>query len=137
MKTKKEVDDLSYKIIGCAIEVHRHLGPGLLESVYEKCLMQELTLNNIKYRSQVKTDIHYKGIDLNTDLRLDLLVEDTIVVELKAVEVMNPLFTAQLLSYMQILQKPKGILINFNCVNVFNDGQKTLVNEHYAVLEKE
>jgi len=135
--TKKEIDALSYKIIGCAIEVHRHLGPGLLESVYEKCMMQELALNNIKFRSQVKTDIVYKGIELNTELRLDLLVEDAIVLELKSVEIMHPLFTAQILSYMQILQKPKGILINFNCENIFKEGQKTLVNNHYAMLVDE
>lgn len=135
--TRKEIDALSYKIIGCAIEVHRHLGPGLLESVYEKCMMQELAINNIKYRSQVKTDISYKGIELNTELRLDLLVEDAIVLELKSVEVMHPLFTAQILSYMNILQKPKGILINFNCENIYKEGQKTLVNNHYAMLDAE
>jgi GxxExxY protein len=97
--------------------------------------MQELAINSINFKTQVKTDIHYKGIELNTELRLDLLVENTIVLELKAVEVMHPLFTAQLLSYMNILQKPKGILINFNCENIFKVGQKTLVNNHYAMLE--
>lgn len=133
--TKKEIDDLTYKIIGCAIEVHKQLGPGLLESVYEKCLIQELLSQNLKVISQVNIPLHYKGVDIDCELRLDVLVEDTIVVELKAVEVLLPVFSAQLLTYLKLLEKPKGILINFNCTNIFKEGQKTFVNEYYALLD--
>jgi GxxExxY protein len=89
MLTRKFIDDLSYKIIGCAIEVHRILGPGLLESIYEKCLIQELTLQKLSVRSQLKVPVNYKGINLQADLRLDLLVEELIVVEIKAVEALT------------------------------------------------
>lgn len=133
--TKKEIDDLTYKIIGCAIEVHKQLGPGLLESVYEKCLIQELLSQNLKVKSQVNIPLHYKGVDIDCELRLDVLVEDIIVVELKAVEVLLPVFSAQLLTYLKLLEKPKGILINFNCTNIFKEGQKTFVNEYYALLD--
>ena len=133
--TKKEIDDLTYKIIGCAIEVHKQLGPGLLESVYEKCFIQELLSQNFKVQSQINIPLHYKGADIDCELRLDVLVEDTIVVELKSVEVLLPVFSAQLLTYLKLLEKPKGILINFNCTNIFKEGQKTFVNEYYAQLD--
>ena len=115
--TKKEVDDLTYKIIGCVIEVHKELGPGLLESVYEKCFIQELLYRNLNVKSQVLVPLHYKGIDIDCELRLDVLVNDLIVIEIKAVDVMLPIFSAQLLTYLRLLEKPKGILINFNCSN--------------------
>ena len=133
--TKKEIDNLTYKIIGCAIEVHKQLGPGLLESVYEKCFIQELLSQNFKVQSQINIPLHYKGADIDCELRLDVLVEDTIVVELKAVEVLLPVFSAQLLTYLKLLEKPKGILVNFNCTNIFKEGQKTFVNEYYAQLD--
>lgn len=133
--TKREVDDLTYKIIGCAIEVHKQLGPGLLESVYEKCFIQELLSQNLHVKSQIRIPLHYKGVDIDCDLRFDVLVEDTIVVELKAVDILLPVFSAQILTYLKLLEKPKGILINFNCTNIFKEGQKTFVNEFYALLE--
>ncbi|HQI69316.1 MAG TPA: GxxExxY protein [Bacteroidales bacterium] len=135
--TKKAIDELTYKIIGCAIEVHKELGPGLLESVYEKCLIQELMFQNLKVKSQLAVPLHYKGIDIACELRLDVLVEDCIVVELKAVDFLLPVFSAQLLTYLKLLEKPKGILINFNCTNIFKEGQKTFVNEIYANLNDE
>jgi len=134
LSTKKEVDALSYKIIGCAIEVHKNLGPGLLESVYEKCLIQELKLNGMKVDFQQRVPIEYKGVSLQADLRYDLLVEDIIVVELKAIENILPIHEAVLLSYLKLLEKPKGIIINFHCTNIFHQGQKTLVNEYYQML---
>jgi len=134
MITKKLLDELSYKIIGCAIEVHKQLGPGLLESVYQKCFLHELCLRNLKFINQIVTPINYKGITLDADLRLDVLIEDFIIVELKSMEGILPVHEAQLLTYMKLLQKPKGILINFNCINIFKEGQKTLVNEYYAHL---
>jgi GxxExxY protein len=134
MITKFFLDELTYKIVGCAIEVHKQLGPGLLESVYQKCFVHELYLRNLKFISQIMTPINYKGVILDADLRLDVLIEDFIIAELKAVEGILPVHEAQLLTYMKLLQKPKGILINFNCTNIFKDGQKTLVNQFYAAL---
>jgi GxxExxY protein len=135
--TKKYLNELTYKVIGCAIEVHKHLGPGLLESVYEKCFLRELDLRGISYKCQLWVPLEYKGIQLDTELRLDVLVEDILCVELKAQEGILPIHDAVLLSYMQMLQKPKGILINFHCVNIFKEGQKTLVNNLFSLLPDE
>ena len=135
--TKKYLNELTYKVIGSAIEVHKHLGPGLLESVYEKCFLRELALRGIGYRNQIWVPVQYKGVELDTELRLDVLVEEILCVELKAQEGLLPIHDAVLLSYMQMLQKPKGILINFHCVNIFKDGQKTLVNRLFSELSEE
>jgi GxxExxY protein len=135
--TKKYLNELTYKVIGCAIEVHKHLGPGLLESVYEKCFLRELDLRGIVNKSQIWVPLKYKGLSLDTELRLDVLVEDILCVELKAQEGLLPIHDAVVLSYMQMLQKPKGILINFHCVNIFKDGQKTLVNNLFSLLPEE
>ena len=116
--TKKYINQLSYKIVGCAIEVHKHLGPGLLESVYEKCFIEELKSAGLQVDSQVRVPLIYKGKDIHQNLILDLLVEDLIVVENKSVETMIPLFQAQLLTYLKLTEKPKGLLINFNCENI-------------------
>jgi GxxExxY protein len=89
--TQKYLNELTYKVIGCAIEVHRHLGPGLLESVYEKCFSKELELQGVAYRNQVSVPLEYKGIELDAELRLDVLVEDLLCVELKAQEGLLPL----------------------------------------------
>ena len=132
--TKSYLNDLSYKIVGCAIEVHKHLGPGLLESIYHECLRQEFFLRGINYKSQLFVPIDYKGIALNADYRLDFLVEDEIVVELKAMEGILPVHEAQLLTYMKLLQKGKGILINFNCANIVKEGTKQMVNEYFSKL---
>jgi GxxExxY protein len=135
--SKKYLNDLTYKVIGCAIEVHKQLGPGLLESVYEKCFLKELSLKGISFKNQLWVPIHYKGLELDAELRLDVLVEDILCVELKSQEGLLPIHDAILLSYMRMLQKPKGLLINFNCVNIFKEGQKTLVNELYISLPEE
>lgn len=135
--TKKYLNELTYKIIGCAIEVHKHLGPGLLESVYEKCFLKELSIKGIAFRNQVWVPLNYKGLELDTELRLDVLVEEILCVELKAQEGLLPIHDAVLLSYMQMLQKPKGILINFHCLNIFKEGQKTLVNNLFSILPEE
>lgn len=135
--TKKYLNELTYKVIGCAIEVHKHIGPGLLESIYEKCFLRELALRGIEFKSQIWVPLEYKGLELDTELRLDVLVEDILCVELKAQEGLLPIHDAVLLSYMQMLQKPKGILINFYCVNIFKEGQKTLVNNLFSLLPEE
>jgi GxxExxY protein len=135
--TQKYLDELTYKIIGCAIEVHRILGPGLMESVYEKCFLHELTLRGMNYQSQQKVPVNYKDMYLDADLRYDVLVEGIIVTELKSSEDISPVYEAVVLTYMRLLSKPKGIIINFNCTNIFKEGQKTLVNDLYAALPKE
>ncbi len=135
--TKKYLTELTYQIIGCAIEVHKHLGPGLLESVYEKCFLRELTLRGIAFKNQLWVPVRYKGLELDTELRLDVLVEDILCVELKAQEGLLPIHDAILLSYMQMLEKPKGILINFHSINIFKEGQKTLVNSLFSQLPDE
>ncbi|HRI25007.1 MAG TPA: GxxExxY protein [Ferruginibacter sp.] len=138
MKVSKQyLDRLTYKVIGCAIEVHKHLGPGLLESVYEKCFLKELMLRGISFKNQVWVPIEYKGLKLDVELRLDVLIEDILCVELKAIEGLLPIHDTVLLSYMQMLQKPKGILINFHCTNLFKQGQKTLVNNLFESLSVE
>ncbi len=135
MKTSKtEINHLIYQIVGCAIEVHRHLGPGLLEKVYEKCLKYELESKGLKVMQQQAIPFEYKGVMIDADLRYDLLIEDSIVVEIKAVEIMHPIFDAQLLTYLKLLEKPKGLLINFNCINLVKEGQKTMVTQLYAEL---
>ena len=135
--TKKYLNELTYKVIGCAIEVHKHLGPGLLESVYEKCFLRELNIRGLECNNQIWVPLEYKGLLLDTELRLDVLIENILCVELKAQEGLLPVHDAILLSYMQILEKPKGVLINFHCVNIFKDGQKTLVNNLFSDLPEE
>ncbi len=134
--TQKYLNGLTHTIIGSAIEVHRELGPGLLESIYEKCLSHVLKQKGFQLLSQQKVPLVFRGLYLDCDLRLDLLVEDSIIVEIKAVDCLLPIFEAQLLTYLKLLEKPKGILLNFNCTNIFKEGQKTLVAELYAQLTK-
>ncbi len=136
MLTQKYINDVAYRIVGCAIEVHKHLGPGLLESVYESCMIDELKAQGLKVESQIYLPIKYKGKELGNSLKLDLLVEDLIIVELKSVEQMIPLFTAQLLTYLKLAAKPKGLLINFNCENI-TKYVVPLVTEEFAKLQKE
>jgi len=132
--TKNYLNDLSYKIIGCAIEVHKRFGPGLLESVYHECLRKEFLLRNMVYKSQLLVPVEYKGIVLNTDYRLDFLVNGEIVVELKSMEGVLPVHEAQLLTYMKLLRKAKGVIINFNCTNIVKDGAKQMVNDFFSKL---
>lgn len=135
--TKKQVNDLAYQVVGAAIEVHRELGPGLLESVYEQCLVKEMFARGIKAERQVAVPISYKGQNISTPLRIDLLVEDCLVLELKAVEQFAPIFQAQLLTYLKLAAKPKGLLLNFNCTNLTKEGLVPMVNEIFAALPEE
>jgi len=132
--SKKDLDELTYEIVGSAIEVHKVFGPGLLESIYHKCFKKELALRGIDFKSEMSIPLFYKDEPLDTDLRCDLLIENKIVVELKSVETMLPIFEAQLLTYMKLLKVPKGILFNFNVKNIFHEGQKTMVNEYFKTL---
>ncbi len=112
---------LSEQIIGAAIEVHRELGPGLLESAYQACLAHELALRGILFVSQLDLPLTYKGVQLDVGYRIDLLVDDKVIVELKAVEKVLPIHEAQLLTYLRLLRKPVGLLLNFS-VPVLKDG---------------
>src|SRR6478609_78839 len=137
MLTKKYLDGLTYEIIGSAIEVYKIMGRGLLESVYHQCLREELLHRKINFLTEMKVPVVYKGKSLDIDFRCDLFVEQTVVVELKSAQEIVPIYEAQLLTYMKLLQCPKGILINFNCSNIFKEGQKTFVNEYFSVLPNE
>lgn len=119
--------DISYDIIGCAYEVHRILGPGLLESVYQKALVQELKLRGFKVKSEVDIEINYKGVNVGSDLRLDIIVNDTIIIELKSVETILPIHKKQLLTYLRLTNLQLGLLINFN-TNLLKDGITRIVN---------
>jgi len=132
--TKNEINKLCYEILNCAIEVHKVLGPGLLESIYEKCLIFELQERGFEVSSQIELPLLYKGHYLETHLRLDLLVEDTVIVELKSIETFIPLNSAQIISHLNLMDKPKGILINFNTTNIIKNGQKTFVTQKFANL---
>lgn len=125
---------MSFQIIGAAIEVHKNLGAGLLESVYHECMKEELRLRKINFHTEKTVPIIYKGNQLEASLRCDLYIENLIVVELKSTLEMNKVFESQILTYMNLLNAPKGILINFNCKNIFKEGQKTFVNEIYRNL---
>lgn len=137
MITQKYLDELTYDVIGSAIEVHKIMGRGLLESVYYQCLKEELALRTINFSTEMKVPLIYKAKELKIDFRCDLFIENCLVVELKSVIQPNPIFEAQLLTYMKLLKAPKGILINFNCFNIFKDGQKTFVNEYFKNLSKQ
>lgn len=137
MVTKKYLKDLVYRVNGAAIEVHKHLGPGLLESIYHKCMIQELSLRGINFQSELTIPIEYKGLELESDLRCDLYIEECLVLELKASDKVLPVHVAKLMSYMNLLEAPIGLMINYNVVNIYNEGQKTYVNELYRRLEEE
>jgi GxxExxY protein len=124
---RQKADELSREIIGAAIEVHKHLGPGLFESAYEECLCCELGLRGIAFKRQVPLPLNYKGIKLECGYRLDLLVEDLVVVELKAVEAFDPIYDAQMITYLKLRNAWLGMIINFN-VRKLKDGVRRLVN---------
>jgi len=125
--TERQENDISGKIIGAAIEVHKKLGPGLLESAYEECLCCEMQLRGIEFKRQVPLSLNYKGIVLDCGYRLDLLVEDKVIVELKSVEGLEPIHEAQMLTYLRLRNAWLGLIINFNVI-MLKDGVRRLVN---------
>ena len=118
-------DELIYEAIGACFEVYNELGPGLLESVYEKALRYELELRGLNVKSQVPVDIIYKGVSVGSDLRLDIIVEDTLIIELKSVESLLPVHFKQVRTYLKLLDKQVGLLVNFN-ENDFKQGFKVI-----------
>ena len=122
-------NDLTYEIINCAYEVHSFLGPGLLESVYQRALVHELRLRGFNVISEIPIDIEYKGINVGDHLRLDILVDEEVVVELKSVENVLPVHKKQLLTYLKLLDLHVGLLINFN-VSMLREGITRIVNNY-------
>ncbi len=122
-----ELEELSEKVIGAMIDVHRELGAGLLESAYEECLCHELSLRGIRYRRQVPLRILYKGLELECGYRIDVLVEEKVVVEIKSIKSLEPIHEAQLITYLKLGGWKVGLLVNFN-VRVLKDGIKRRVN---------
>ncbi|MDI3320146.1 GxxExxY protein [Pinibacter soli] len=135
MITQKYINDVSYAIVSCAIEVHNHLGPGLLESVYKTCMIEELRRVDFNVKTEVWVPIRYKEKVLESSLKLDLLINDIVIVELKATEAIIPVYKAQLLSYLRLANKPKGLLINFHCDNITKQ-LVPLVTKEFAELPK-
>ncbi|RDC57171.1 GxxExxY protein [Pedobacter chinensis] len=133
--TKKEITQLSFEIIGCAIKVHKALGPGLMESIYEKCLRYELEKNGFKVSQQFLIPIIYDEMEMDIDLRLDLLIEDSIVVEVKAITNILPVHEAQILTYMKLVNAPQGILINFYTDNITKSA-KYFVNDFFRIYQR-
>jgi GxxExxY protein len=125
----RDLNGITRGIIAAAIEVHRHLGPGLLESAYQECVCHELSRMGVSFTREVHLPLSYKGLHLDCSYRIDLLVEDAVVVELKSVEQVLPVHSAQLLTYLKASHKQIGLLINFN-VLVLKDGIKRIVNDY-------
>jgi GxxExxY protein len=125
--TEETFRQLTERVIGAAIEVHRHLGPGLLESTYHKCLAHELSLRGIRFRMEVHVPIQYKGLRLQSNYELDFLIEEVLILELKTVERLQDIHFAQLLTYLKAMSLEVGLLINFNSVRLV-DGLERVVN---------
>lgn len=125
---KREVNQVTQEIIGAAIEVHRALGPGLLESAYEACMVQELLERRLRVERQKALPVVYRGVRLDCGYRIDLLVQGQVVVEVKAVDRLQPIHEAQILSYLKLSGCKVGLLINFN-VKLLREGVRRLVNE--------
>lgn len=119
-------DELSNVVIGAAVEVHRHLGPGLLEIAYHQCLARELSLRNLNFEMEKAIPLNYKGVNLECGYRLDFMIEDKLILELKAVEKILPLYEAQMLTYLKLTGRKLGLIMNFN-VPVLKEGIKRIV----------
>lgn len=132
--TKKHINDLTYEVNAAIIEVHKILGPGLLECVYHKCLKHELKLRGINFVSEANFPFNYKDLDLTIDFRCDILVDDCLMLELKAVQEIIPFFKAKLIGHMKMSETPKGILVNFNVSNIMKEGHWVFKNDHYDYL---
>jgi GxxExxY protein len=125
----RDLNEITRGIIAAAMEVHRHLGPGLLESAYQECVCYELSRMGLTFTREVHLPLSYKGLQLDCSYRVDLLVEDAVVVELKSIEQISRIHSAQLLTYLRASHKQVGLLINFN-VLVLKDGIKRIVNDY-------
>ena len=136
MITRTLVQNTAYDVMACAIEVHKYLGPGLLESIYQACLVHELRLQHLSVKEQVEVPIIYKGVQTKDPLRLDILVNDLIIIEVKSVETLLSIHHAQTITYLKLSGIPKALLINFNATNLVH-GSKPFVDKVFAALPKE
>jgi GxxExxY protein len=131
---RSRINRITSKIIGAAIEVHRQLGPGLLESIYQRCLRRELSTLNLAFEVEKTVDVNYKGESLDSGLKLDFFVQDLVIVELKAVEALAPIHEAQVLTYLKLTGAPIGLLINFN-VRVLREGIQRILNKQHELVD--
>lgn len=125
-----EINDITNTVIGAAMKIHSAIGPGVLESVYRKCLQHELHKAGLAVQSELKLPVHYDGLVLESGYRLDLLVQDRVVIELKCADALLPIHKAQLLTYLRLANKPVGLLLNFNVVHM-RDGIRRVLNNRY------
>ena len=135
MITQKYITDLTYRINGASVEVHKILGSGLAEIVYHKALEKEFQLRNIQFKSEFVIPVIYKEENLNCDFKCDFLIEDLIVLEIKSVTQILDIHKSQVLNYVNLLKVPKGILVNFNVKNLYHLGQETFVNKYFDQLD--
>ncbi len=131
MITQKYITDLTYRINGACIEVHKILGAGLAEIVYHRALEKEFKLRNIEDKSEFQIPVVYKNENLNCDFKCDFLIEDLIVLEIKSVSSILEIHKAQVINYINLLKAPKGILVNFNVKNIYHFGQETFINKYF------
>jgi GxxExxY protein len=124
------LNEISGRVIACALKVHTAIGPGVLESVYQTCLLHELHKAGLAVHAQVALPVEYDGLRLDSGYRLDFLVENTVIIELKCVEALLPIHTAQLLTYLRLANKPLGLLLNFNVVHLREGIKRVLNNKH-------
>lgn len=137
MITQKLINNLSYKIVGACIEVHKLAGPGLYEEVYHQCLEKEFDLLGLKYRSELEIPFIYKGNHIDCKVKCDFLVEELIVLELKSVAELHQIHKAQTMNYMNLLKAPRSILVNFNVTNLYHEGYESFASKIYKELPKE
>lgn len=135
MITQSEINQMAYEIVGKAIEINKELGPGLIESVYAKCFNYLLEESGFDVKTQVPVPVKFRGIDMKCELKLDLLINNIIIIELKAVENMIPVYKAQLMTYLKLCDKPKGLLINFNTDYIISQ-IVPIVTEKFSRLPK-
>ena len=133
--TQKYINELTYKITGACIEVHKIAGPGLFENVYHECLKREFDLLELEYKSELEIPLNYKGEIIDCKVKCDFLIESLIVLEIKSVTDLNNVHRAQTMNYMNLLKVPKAILVNFNVNNIYHEGHETFVSKYFSKLK--
>ncbi|WP_313093639.1 GxxExxY protein [Chryseobacterium flavum] len=137
MITQKVINDLSYKVVGACIEVHKLAGPGLYEDVYHQCLEKEFNLIGLQYKSELEIPFLYKGSHIDCKLKCDFLIEDLIVLEIQSVTEIHQIHKAQTMNYMNLLKIPRSILVNFNVTNIYHEGCDFFASKLFKELPKE
>ena len=132
--TQKYINELTYKITGTCIEVHKIAGPGLFENVYHECLKREFDLLELEYKSELEIPLNYKGEIIDCKVKCNFLIENLIVLEIKSVTDLNNVHRAQTMNYMNLLKVPKAILVNFNVNNIYHEGHETFVSKYFSKL---